>query len=116
MRKYRDIRATHSRRQAVKQVWLAYLAEREPTAFEDSDLTWPDDLALLGPDESARGRLVLIPPPRLPDGEEDDDSPGWIPAPRSGTPGNSSSTCSASAASPDRPPRPGRPIDRRTAR
>ncbi len=79
--KYQDIRATHNRRQAVKQVWLAYLAQGESTAFEDGDLTWPDDLALLGPDESARGRLVLIPPARLPDSEEDDDSPGWIPAP-----------------------------------
>lgn len=78
--KYQDIRALHNRRPTVKQVWLAYLATGEATAFEDSDLTWPDDLAGLGPDEMVRGRLVLVPPSEPPPDDED-DTPGWIPDP-----------------------------------
>jgi hypothetical protein len=78
--KYMDIKSTHNRRQVVKQVWLAYLDEDEPIAFEDTDLTWPDDLTGLSPDDSARGRLGLLPQVELPE-DEGDGLAGWIPAP-----------------------------------
>jgi hypothetical protein len=78
--KYQDIRATHNRRQVVKQVWLAFLDAGESISFTDTDLSWPVSLEDLTPDEFALGELGLLPPSEnsLP---EEVDSPGWIPSP-----------------------------------
>jgi PD-(D/E)XK nuclease superfamily/Domain of unknown function (DUF2357) len=78
--KYQDIRATHNRRQVVKQVWLAYLDPGEAIGFEDTDLSWPDGLDVIAPGEFALGRLGLLPPTELHGGDEEGPR-GWIPSP-----------------------------------
>jgi hypothetical protein len=78
--KYRDIRATHNRRQVVKQVWLAYLDPNESISFTDTELSWPASLEELPPEEFALGGLGLLPPARTTDPDEEVPH-GWIPSP-----------------------------------
>jgi hypothetical protein len=77
-RKYLQIRATHTRRQVVKQLWLAYPSDQVLVLPEDSALSWTErgpDCAL---DETIEGRLGLV-PAADPHGRERDI--GWIHTP-----------------------------------
>lgn len=61
-RKYRDIRATQTRRQVVYQLWLAYPNAEEQVEPEDSAITWTERGPDCQRDEFIWGRLGLIPP------------------------------------------------------
>jgi len=61
-RKYRDIRATQTRRQVVYQLWLAYPNADEQVEPEDSAITWTERGPDCQRDEFIWGRLGLIPP------------------------------------------------------
>jgi hypothetical protein len=80
--KYFDIRATHNRRQVVKQIWLAYPDPEESIGFLDTDLSWPGSLEELAPDESVRGVLGLLPPVNSAD-VAGNGLRGWITFPES---------------------------------
>jgi hypothetical protein len=77
--KYLHIRSTRTRRQVVKQLWLAWPDERAGIVPRDAAVRWTRG----GPDcpreETVQGVLGAVPPPRLPDdtGEEE----GWISTP-----------------------------------
>jgi len=78
-RKYLQIRATHTSRQVVKQLWLAYPTDKEQIALEDSAITWSEQGPDCGEEEIIEGRLGLIPPADQP-GESNDEE-GWIGVP-----------------------------------
>lgn len=77
--KYLHIRATRTRRQVVKQLWLAWPDERAGIAPRDAAVAWTPDGPDCPRDETVQGVLGAVPPPRLPDdtGEEE----GWISTP-----------------------------------
>jgi len=78
-RKYLKIRATSSKRQVVKQLWLAYPSQAEQIALEDSSVAWTEQGPDCGPDEVVEGRMGLLPPRRDPDAGEEES--GWIDRP-----------------------------------
>jgi hypothetical protein len=61
-RKYRDIRATRTKRQVVYQLWLAYPNAEEQIEPEDTAITWTERGPDCARDEFIWGRLGLIPP------------------------------------------------------
>jgi len=77
--KYMHIRATRTRRQVVKQLWLAWPDERAGLTPRDAAVAWTPDGPDCPRDETVQGVLGAVPPPRLPDdtGEEE----GWISTP-----------------------------------
>jgi Domain of unknown function (DUF2357)/PD-(D/E)XK nuclease superfamily len=78
-RKYLQIRATRTRRQVVKQLWLAYPTDKEQIAPEDSAITWNEQGPDCGPDEVIEGRLGLI--PAADQQSKGEDKVGWIGVP-----------------------------------
>jgi hypothetical protein len=77
--KYLHIRSARTRRQVVKQLWLAWPDERAGIAPRDAAVSWTRDGPDCPRDETVQGVLGACPPPRLPDdtGEEE----GWISTP-----------------------------------
>jgi hypothetical protein len=77
--KYLHIRATRTRRQVVKQLWLAWPDERARIVPRDVAVLWTRDGPDCPRDETVQGALGAVPPRRLPDdtGEEE----GWISTP-----------------------------------
>jgi hypothetical protein len=77
--KYMHIRSTRTRRQVVKQLWLAWPDERAGIAPRDAAVRWTPEGPDCPRDETVQGVLAAVPPPRLPDdtGEEE----GWISTP-----------------------------------
>ncbi len=78
-RKYLKIRATSTRRQVVKQLWLAYPSQTEQIALEDSSVEWTAQGPDCGEEDVVEGRLGLVPPVRDPDAGEEET--GWIGTP-----------------------------------
>jgi hypothetical protein len=77
--KYLHIRSSRTRRQVVKQLWLAWPDERAGIMSRDSAVAWTARGPDCPRDETVMGVLGAMPPPRLPEdtGEED----GWISTP-----------------------------------
>jgi len=77
--KYLHIRATRTRRQVVKQLWLAWPDERAGIVPRDAAVRWTPNGPDCPRDETVQGILGMAPPPRLPDDTGEDD--GWISTP-----------------------------------
>jgi hypothetical protein len=77
--KYLQIRAARTRRQVVKQLWLAWPDERAGIVPRDAAVQW----TAAGPDcprdETVQGILGAAPPSRLP--EDTGEEEGWISTP-----------------------------------
>jgi hypothetical protein len=79
-RKYLEIRATSTRRQVVKQLWLAYPCADEHIVPEDSAINWTANGPDCHRDETLQGRLGLL--PGTSGSAEASSAPaGWIAAP-----------------------------------
>jgi hypothetical protein len=77
--KYLHIRTTRSRRQVVKQLWLAWPDERAGIVPRDAAVAWTPDGPDCPRDETVQGVLGAAPPARLPDDTGEDE--GWISTP-----------------------------------
>jgi hypothetical protein len=77
--KYLQIKATRTRRQVVRQLWLAYPGEDGQITPEDSDITWTRDGPDCGREEVIQGRLGLIPATEEP--VSTSGPTGWISKP-----------------------------------
>ena len=80
--KYLEIRATANDRQVVRQQWLAFPGDREPSertiVLRDSTVRWTDDGPNCPRDETLQGSFALAPPPTL---NSDAVAHGWIAQP-----------------------------------
>jgi hypothetical protein len=74
--KYLHIRSTRSRRQVVKQLWLAWPDERAGIVPRDAAVAWTRDGPDCPRDETVQGVLGTAPPARLPEDTGEDE--GWI--------------------------------------
>jgi hypothetical protein len=77
--KYLHIRASRTRRQVVKQLWLAWPDERAGIVPRDSAVEWTPGGPGCPRDETVMGVLGAAPPSRLPDDTGEDE--GWISTP-----------------------------------
>ncbi len=78
-RKYLEIKATHTRRQVVKQMWLACPDEEAGIAPNDSDVAWTENGPDCPPGETITGVLGLLPPEDVP--AESAEESGWVASP-----------------------------------
>jgi PD-(D/E)XK nuclease superfamily len=77
--KYLHIRATRTRRQVVKQLWLAWPDERAGILPRDAAVRWTPDGPDCPYDETVQGVLAAVPPVELP--EDTGEEEGWISTP-----------------------------------